>query len=227
MAKRRAKAARDPGSGEVRRGKGGRPAVLKKRSLPNWPVLALALLGMALAGYLSATSWLKTTPAYCTEGSGCDLVQHSRWGTFLGLPTAAWGFLAYAALGHIAYRVRDAERHWKFAWTISLAGLAVSGYLTAISLFVIQATCVYCLTSLGLMAALFIVVALQRPPGLPRFSWPAWAGQTALLAVVLVAGLHLYYGGLFSSAMGPEDPYLKGLAEHLASSGAVFYGAFW
>jgi uncharacterized membrane protein len=228
MAKRRAKAARDTSSSEAKRGKGrGRPAVLKKRSLPNWPVLLLALLGMALTAYLSATSWLKTAPAYCTEGSGCDLVQNSRWGTFLGLPTATWGFLAYAALGHIAFRVRDAERHWKFGWTISLAGLAISLYLTAVSLFVLHATCFYCLTSLGLMGALFVVVALQHPQVLPRFSWPAWAGQTALLAVALVVGLHLHYGGVFNATAGPEDPYLKGLAEHLSSTGAVFYGAFW
>jgi uncharacterized membrane protein len=201
--------------------------VLRRRSLPNWPLLALALAGMALGGYLSVVSWMKATPAYCTEGSGCDLVQNSRWGHFLGLPTAFWGFLAYAALGHVAFRVRDAARHWKLSWVIALCGLGVSLYLTAISLWVIRATCFYCLTSLGLMAAIFVVTLVQRPAGLPGFSWPAWGGQTALLAVAVVAGLHLNYAGLFDASMGPEDPYLQGLAEHLNRSGAVFYGAFW
>jgi len=205
----------------------GKAAVLKRRSLPNWPVLALALLGMALTAYLSATSWMKAAPAFCTEGSGCDLVQSSRWGEFLGLPTSFWGFLAYATLAHVAYRVRDPARHWKIAWVVALSGVGVSVYLTAISLWVIRATCFYCLTSLGLMTVLLIVVALQHPAGLPAFSWPAWGGQTALLTVVIVAGLHLHYAGLFDSTMGPEDPYLQGLAEHLNKSGAVFYGAFW
>ena len=201
--------------------------VLKRRTLPNWPLLALALAGMVLAGYLSYTSWSKATPLYCTEGSGCDLVQSSRWGTFLGLPTAFWGFLAYATLGYIALRVRDGAWHWKLSWIVTLIGLAVSIYLTAISLLVVRATCYYCLTSLGLMGAGFVVAALQKPAGLPVFSWPAWAGQTALLAVALVAGLHLYYSGTFDAAMGPEDPYLQGLAQHLTRSGAVFYGAYW
>jgi uncharacterized membrane protein len=245
MAKRKAKRAKhsqpaDPAAaasgaaaahaaGEGRRGKGGsgRTPVLRKRHVPNWPVLALALLGMALTGYLSATSWLKTPLAYCAEGSSCDLVQTSRWGNFLGLPTAFWGFLGYAALGHIAFRVRNAELHWKGSWMIALTGLAVSVYLTGISLYVIHATCFYCLTSLGLMAALFVVITLQRPQGLPSFSWPLWAGQTALLAVVVVVALHLHYSGVFNAAAGPEDPYLQGLAEHLKESGATFYGAYW
>jgi len=201
--------------------------VLRKRHVPNWPVLLLALAGMALTAYLSATSWLKAAPAFCADGSSCDLVQSSRWGSLLGLPMAFWGFLGYAALGHIAYRVRNAAWHWKAAWTLSLVGLAVSIYLTAVSIYVIEATCFYCLTSLGLMAALFVVISLQRPEGLPSFSWPSWAGQTGLLAVAIVVGLQLHYSGVFNSAAGPENPYLRGLAEHLTQSGAIFYGAYW
>ena len=201
--------------------------VLKRRSLPNWPVLLPALLGMALTGYLTATTWLGQTPAYCTEGSSCDLVQTSRWGTFLGLPTSFWGFLAYATLGHIAYRVRNPEWHWKLSWLVALSGFAISLYLTYISLHVVQAACFYCLASLALMAVLFVVVTLQRPPGLPRFSWPSWAGQTGLAVAIVVVALHLHYAGLFDSTAGPEDPYLRGLAMHLSRTGVVFYGAYW
>jgi len=34
-------------------------------------------------------------------------------------------------------------------------------------------------------------------------------------------------GGVFDPAAGAEDPYLRGLAEHLSQEKAVFYGAFW
>lgn len=204
-----------------------RAPVLKKRKGANWALLALAAAGIALTGYLSLTSWLGTPPAYCAEGSACDIVQRSRWGTFLGLPTAFWGLLAYVALAYVALRERNPERHWKASWFISLTGLAISVYLTAISLVVIDAACYYCLASLALMAAIFVLVSFQRPAGLPGFSWPAWAGQTGAVAVVLVVVLHLHYSGLFSPAAGPEHPYLKGLAEHLTRTGAVFYGAYW
>lgn len=198
-----------------------------KRKHPNWPLTALAGAGMALTAYLALTVWLGKPPLYCEQGSTCDIVQQSRWGTFLGVPTAFWGFLTYAALAFIGFRVRRPGWHWKSAWIISLSGLGYSIYLNAITLFVIEATCLYCLTSLFIMAAIFGLVFFQRPLGLPNFKYATWAGETLLVAVIIVGGMHLYYSGIFDPAVGPEDPYLKGLAQHLADEGAVFYGAFW
>lgn len=199
----------------------------KNRRLPNWPLLGLSLAGAALTAYLTVTAWSEASPLYCGEGSSCDLVQSSRWGSFLGLPTAFWGLLGYLALGHIAYRVRSAARHWQFSWVIALMGAVYSVYLTVISLTVLEAICTYCLVSLALMLAILVTVTLQRPAGMPGFSWPGWAGQTTLLALLIVGGMHLHFSGVFDPASGPEDPYLKGLAEHLTSSGAIFYGAYW
>ena len=233
MSKRRSKGGGKhkgaPADAPKREGKSesGRAPVLKRRHGPNWLVLVLALAGMALTGYLAITSWTGTAPALCGEGSTCDLVQGSRWGSFLGLPTAFWGFLAYAAIGHVAFRERNAERHWKLTWFIALSGLVVSLYLTGVSILLLQATCFYCLISLGLLTAIFVVVAFQRPAGLPSFSWPAWGGQTAAIAVAAVVVLHLHYSGVFSPSAGPENPYLSGLADHLSRTGAVMYGAFW
>ena len=205
---------------------GGTPGP-KRRHLPNWPLLAPALVGMALTAYLTATAWTQTAPALCGEGSGCDLVQSSRWGSLLGMPTAMWGLLGYLTLAYIALRVRSAQWHWQLAWLAAFTGLAVSVYLTLISVLSIGATCFYCLISLGLMALLTVIVTLQRPDGIAGFSWPAWAGQTAVVSLVLVGALHLHYTGVFSPAAGPEDPYLRGLAQHLAARGDLFYGAFW
>jgi uncharacterized membrane protein len=204
-----------------------RAAAPRRRKLPNWPLLGLSLAGMALTGYLTAGSWLGEELAYCGEGSGCDIVQSSRWGTLLGLPTAFWGLLAYAALAHVAWRERNAERHWKFGWTIALVSTAISVYLTVISLVVLESTCTYCLASLGLLAAILAVTIFQFPKGMTGFRWPAWGGQTLLVALVVVGGLHLHYSGTFSPAAGPEDPYLKKLALHLAASDVKFYGAYW
>jgi uncharacterized membrane protein len=204
-----------------------RQPVPTKREHPNWPLTALAGAGMALTGYLVLTFYLGTPPLYCEEGSTCDIVQQSRWGTFLGIPTALFGFMAYAALAFIGFRVRSPGLHWKSAWIVSLVGLGYSIYLNAISLFVIEAACLYCLTSLSIMAAIFGVVFVQRPAGLPNFKYATWAGETIVLAMVIVGGMHLYYSGVFDPSVGPEDPYLKGLAQHLTEEGAVFYGAFW
>jgi len=204
-----------------------RHPVLKKRENPNWPLTALAGAGMVLTAYLALTAWLGQPPLYCDEGSSCDIVQQSRWGTFLGLPTAFWGFLTYAALGHIGFRVRNPGLHWKSAWTVSLVGIGYSVYLNTVSLLVIESMCVYCLASLTIMAVIFGVVYFQRPEGLPDFKFKTWAGETIIIALVIVGGMHLHYSGVFDPTAGPEDPYLMGLAEHLTKGEVVFYGAYW
>ncbi len=204
-----------------------RQQMLKQRELPNRPLIALAGAGMLLTAYLVFTSWMGEAPLFCNEGSTCDIVQRSRWGTFLGLPVAFWGLLTYAALFFIGLRVRNTGTHWKSAWTVSLLGLGYSVYLNSISLFVIEAMCAYCLASLSIMAGIFIFMTIKRPDGLPDFKFKTWAMEAAIVLLVLVGGMHMHYSGVFDAAAGPEDPYLKGLAEHLTSEKAVMYGAFW
>ena len=211
----------------VKQSKKKRPPVLKKRKHPNWLLTALAGVGMVLTLYLALTALLGETPLYCAEGSSCDIVQQSRWGTFLGMPTAFWGFLTYATLVFIGFKVRSPVRHWKSAWIVSLLGLGYSVYLTSVSLFVIDALCAYCLVSLSIMTITFGVIIAQRPEGMKDFKFTPWAGQTAVVALIIIGGMHLHYSGVFDPAAGPEDPYLKGLATHLTQNNAVFYGTFW
>ena len=207
--------------------KAGKTAVLKKRTSANWVLLSPAVAGMALAAYMSYTGWVGAELAFCGEGGGCDLVQQSRWGTFLGIPTAMLGFGLYLALAWVALRVRNPARHFTFAWMLSLTGVAYSAYLTVISQTEIEATCAYCLGSFGILLVILIIVAFQRPSGLAAFNWITWGTQTTIVAIALVGGMHFYYSGYVVSATGPEDPYLKGLAIHLNDSGAIFYGAYW
>lgn len=209
------------------RGRSPGAAAGRRRKLPNWPVLVLALLGVALSAYLSYTTFTRGTALFCGEGGGCDIVQESRWSHLLGLPIALWGLAAYAALAWVAARVRSADWHWKLLFTFSLVGVAVSVYLTAISLLVIEATCTYCLASLGLIALIFLVTLWQKPAGLAGFTWPGWLAQTGGLALIVVLLLHLYHSGWLWPGTGPEDPYLKALAIHLGQSDAKFYGAYW
>jgi uncharacterized membrane protein len=211
---------------EVRKKK-KRQSVPKNREHPNWLLTGLASAGIALTAYLLITNLLDKPPLYCNDGSSCDIVQQSRWGTFLGAPTALWGFLTYAALAYIGIRVRNLGSHWMSAWVIAMIGLGYSIYLTAISLLVIEATCIYCLASLSIMAVIFGVIIFQRPAELPDFNYMAWAGKTIVVTMIIIGGIHLHYSGVFDSAAGPEDPYLKGLAEHLTQEKVVFYGAFW
>jgi len=197
------------------------------RSGPNWLLLALSVLGMILSGYLSWTAFKNQSVKGCDVGSACDIVLSSPWATTLGMPTAFWGFMTYAALAAIAF-VKRVDRHWQYAWTLAFFGLLYSAYLTIVSMTVLKAACPYCLTSLGLMTAIFAVVTWQRPEKMPGFAWVQWLTWRAPVALVLIGFLHLGYTGILGPTPGAEDPLARALAEHLSNTGDVkFYGAQW
>jgi uncharacterized membrane protein len=201
-------------------------ARLPLRAGPNWPLLALSITGVVLAGYLTYTTWMGAALAGCTAGSGCDVVLTSRWSTLFGFPTSFWGLLAYGSLAGIAF-VKRADTHWQLAWSVALFGTLYSAYLTGVSLFVLEAACPYCLASLALMAAILALVSYQRPTQLPAFSWRPWLAKTVATTGAIVLGLHLHYIGVLGKPPAPEDPTVRALAEHLTASGAKFYGASW
>jgi len=215
---RKAKAKKEP--------KGAPAAGAPLRPTPNWPLLVLSLLGCALAGYLSWTSWAGGSVQGCTVGSSCDVVLSSRWATLLGQPTAFWGLLTYMALAGTAFIAR-AGRQWRLAWTIAFFGALYSLYLTAISLTVLGGACPYCLTSLALMTAIFVLLTAQRPESIPGFSWQRWLTRRGAVAVAIIAFLHLNYIGVVGRPPATEDPTLRALAIHLADTGVKMYGAYW
>ncbi len=197
------------------------------RSIPNWPLLGFALIGMGLTISLTTTAWTGQEVAGCTVGSGCDVVLNSRWGKLFGLPTSFWGFLAYASLGGIAF-IKRVDIHWKLAWIVALFGVFYSVYLTSISFIKLDAACPYCLTSLSLMLASLGTVSYQWPRELPGFSWGSWTLKTVPAGLILVLALHLNYAGIRSETTAvAEDPKLRAFAEHLEKANAKFYGAFW
>ena len=206
--------------------KGKQATTTVMRDGPNWPLFVLALFGMALSGYLTFSAWQGKQVAFCTEGAGCDVVLNSQWATLFGVPTSFWGFLTYALLAAVAWN-KNAADQWRWAWVISFFGLFYSLYLTSISLFELKATCPYCLTSLSLMATILVVTTFQRPTNLPKFSWGPWLAKTVGMAAIMIVALHTYYAGYWGGAPGPEDPWIRGLAEHLSQSDAKFYGASW
>ncbi|HEX6172590.1 MAG TPA: vitamin K epoxide reductase family protein [Candidatus Binatia bacterium] len=200
------------------------PSTAKQQ--PNWPILALAISGMLLSGYLTYSAWQGQSVAGCTVGSACDIVLNSRWSKLLGIPISFWGFLTYALLAAIAWN-KTTPSQWKMAWTVTIIGVLYSLYLTGVSLIVLDSACPYCLTSLGLMTAIFAVLLTRRPAKMPGFSWGPWLGKTAGAAVLIIIVLHLHYSGYIGKTAGPEDPWIRGLVEHLAKTDAKFYGASW
>lgn len=216
---RRSDARADEARGDTKRARSPHP-------LDNW-LLGLAVAGIGLTAYLTFIAWFGKQPAFCGAGSECDIVQQSRWSTFLGAPMAFWGLLTYALLARQLWRLRTRPSAWRTALLLAAVGAAVSWYLTAVSVVAIEATCSYCLGSFGVMNALLVLLLVRRPAHMAEHAWakalPTPLGASALIVLVML----LHFSGVFDPAAGPETPYLKALALHLRDSGARFYGAYW
>lgn len=105
----------------------------------------LALLGIAIAGYLTYVHYAGISPV-CVAGSGsCERVQTSEYAVFLGVPVALLGLLAYVTifLATIVPHPLGAT----VAAAVALAGWLFSLYLTWLELFVIEAICQWCVAS--------------------------------------------------------------------------------
>ena len=189
---------------------------------PDFLILGLAAAGFAIAAYLTGLKWMGGNAAFCLSGSGCDVVQGSRYGMLLGVPTALWGVLMYAAIGALAMLGLTAPR-WTWAFYLVAAGVGVSIYLTALSALVIHATCAYCLASGVIMVAILAVLLRRRAvlPGRRRLS--------ALVPGALAAAILVPLGAAFIYAMpaGGGGGFEGALARHLREKGAVMYGAHW
>ena len=190
---------------------------------PDLLVTGLAAAGFAIAAYMTWLKWAGGSAAFCLSGSGCDIVQSSRYATLLGVPTALWGALLYVAIGALAV-MGLRPRQWRWAFYLTAAGVGVSVYLTALSMLVIHATCAYCLASTALMLAIFLVLWWRRA---------ALPGRRATIASLVTGGLVVAVLAPFGAAFIFAMPSSAGsgseaaLARHLRESGAVMYGAYW
>jgi uncharacterized membrane protein len=183
-------------------------------------VAGLAAVGLLVAGYLAWLKWSGGSALFCTPGTGCDIVQASRYAVLVGVPTALVGAALYFVIGALALAGLDRAR-WRLAFILAAAGVGFSGYLTYLSLIELRAACVWCLASAGIMVLLLGCLALRRPQAaLAGARLAALGTGAALLAVV--AGAFVFAGG-----PPPATPYQEALAKHLTRSGAVFYGAYW
>lgn len=194
------------------------PAPHKSRAgrCPAPLVVALCLAGVAVSGYLAWTKLAGAHALFCTSGSGCDVVQASRYASLGGVPTALWGTGLYLAIGSVALAGFTITR-WRAAFVLATIGIAFSAYLTGVSLLVLRATCGYCLASAVIMAAVLTTVVRHRAP---TASLLVLGGATAA-ATVLAAVL------LYAAPAAERTPFQLALAKHLARTHAVMYGAYW
>jgi uncharacterized membrane protein len=190
----------------------------------EWPVMVLSAAGFLIAAYLTWLKWVGGGALFCVAGSGCDIVQGSRYAIFLGVPTALWGAVFYVAVGVLG-GMGFTPRRWLAAFLLVAGGVGVSAYLTALSFLVLGAGCVYCLASAAIAIALLLVLLWQRPLALDRK--PLRPVRLAIYGVFAAAGAVVFGAFVFAAPSSAPPGYQLALARHLKETGAVMYGAYW
>lgn len=127
-------------------------------------LVALSLLGVGIAGYLS---WVKLTDteAFCGGVGDCSTVQNSIYAYLLGIPVAYLGLLCYLALLAVALynRWKQPERgslpDLAF-FALAAGGVAFSAYLTYTELFLLREVCPWCVASFLNLIAILVLAAM-------------------------------------------------------------------
>jgi uncharacterized membrane protein len=130
-----------------------------------WPrlvrssLIALAALGLVIAGYMSYQhfSFTSSLPHVACIGD-CDRVPNSNYSELVGVPVALIGLVGYAAiLGSLLVVQTEAARRRTAA--LSGIGLLFSVYLTYRELVTVQQVCPLCLCSALIMMLLASVAS--------------------------------------------------------------------
>lgn len=175
-------------------------------------LIILTVIGVALTGYL-AVAFARNTSVVCFLETDCNTVLASAYSNVLGIPLAFFGLAYYIALATFAvsyFRTQN-PRTLNTINTVLTLGLAFYIFLFIIQAFVLQAFCIYCLSSSVVTLVLFILTA-------QRFKPAKFIGAAVLVAVAV-----LY----FSNPVARVDANVETFAQCLTQKGAAMYGADW
>ena len=119
----------------------------------------LATAGFLISAYLTWSHLSGAAPVCVGGSSGCETVQTSRYSEIVGVPVAALGLLAYAAM--LACAVLRGERAAILGVFVALVGALFSVYLTYLELFVLRAICQWCVASAAVVVAYLALGAIR------------------------------------------------------------------
>ena len=113
-------------------------------------LMLLAILGIGDSFYLAESAVTDTALVCDIEGlDGCNTVAQSPYSKLFGVPLGIYGLFFYgiALVLLIALWIKPRRLFHHFFIVLSLFGACASLLFLGLQLFVIQATCIYCIAS--------------------------------------------------------------------------------
>jgi len=134
-------------------------------------MLVLTIVGLAVAGYLTYVE-TQAVAAVCGPVGDCNAVQTSSYSKLFGLiPVGLIGMAGYVVILAVWLWGRFGSGRLADYAPLAVHGMTIlavafSLYLTFLEPFVIQAVCIWCLTS---AVVITLVMLLSRPAALASF----------------------------------------------------------
>jgi uncharacterized membrane protein len=127
--------------------------------------VAVAVAGIAVAGYLTIVHYTGLEPVCGGGAGGCERVQSSVYSDLAGVPVALLGLIGYIAILGGVLLLRG-EAALLVPAALAIGGFGFSLYLQYRSLFTLEASCIWCIASavlMGLLMGLTVARALRAP----------------------------------------------------------------
>jgi len=157
----------------------------QKGSLAKTAALLVPTITGLVASAILFVDYTRPAPVFCEETSGCGLLKQTAFASFLGLPTPAYGLMAFFAIGLLA--LLHGTRARTALVVIATAGAFVASWLLSVQ-FRFDVWCKYCCIA-DASALVLLCVALWRALGKwdpPEARWPRGVLAAALIPAVAV-----------------------------------------
>ncbi len=119
----------------------------------RWVLILLAIVGIVSSSLgLREHYRTDTSPCSINDRWDCGIVNHSPYAVIKGVPVAAIGIVGYLLLAALAFR-----KCYREMLVCTIAALSFSLYLAWIEKSVLGVWCIYCVISLGTIAAMTLL----------------------------------------------------------------------
>jgi vitamin-K-epoxide reductase (warfarin-sensitive) len=116
-------------------------------------IMLLAVLGIVVSSITLRIHYANETQLTPSRSHwNSSLVSHSSYAVVAGIPVAAFGIAGFAIVGLLAF-----FRRRILTATVSLFGLAYALYLTNIQAHILQVWCIFCVSSLVVVALITLL----------------------------------------------------------------------
>jgi len=184
----------------------------------------LAFLGLIISAYLSFKNLGGSNLNFCITGKECDIVNNSIYSKIFGIPVSAIGLFGYILILIVSFYSFTKRKKWNLLFYLTVIGASFSLYLTFVEVFKIKAICSFCVASLIIILAIFIILISKKTLMSPKTSF----GKLAIVAIVF-ASIVIYGANSIHSSqdfIGDSNSYQIALAKHLGNVGARMYGSY-